>query len=77
MRLSEFWELADAVFGPAYSRTYARELSLTAFDSLTPLDALEAGISPRDVWHAWCDEAQVPLAERAGKDRSRIVPPRR
>jgi len=77
VRVSEFWELADAVFGSAYSRTYARELSLTALDSLTPQAALGAGVAPRVVWHAWCDEAQVPLADRAGRDPARIVPPRR
>jgi len=77
MRLSEFWELADAVFGPAYSRTLARQLALTACDSLTPVAALEAGVPPRDVWHAWCDEMQIPVGERAGRDPSRTVPPRR
>ena len=77
MRLSEFWELADAVFGPTYSRTLARELALTALDSLTPVRALDAGVPPRDVWHAWCDEMQIPSGERAGRDPSRTVPPRR
>ena len=74
MRLSEFWELADAVFGPTYSRTLARELALTALDSLTPVGALDAGVPPRDVWHAWCDEMQIPVAQREGLDRSRTVP---
>ena len=76
MRLSEFWELADVVFGPAYARTLARELSLTPWD-LTPVKALEAGLPPRDVWHAWCDEMQIPLSERDGRDRMRNVPPPR
>jgi len=77
MRLSEFWELADAVFGPAYSRTLAREMALNGLDSLTPAAALEAGVPPRDVWHAWCDQMQVPLDERDGHDRTRLLPPRR
>jgi len=76
MRLSEFWELADAVFGVAYSRTLAREMHLTAIGD-TPVRALEEGVAPRDVWHAWCDEMQVPLEARAGTGRDRIVPPRR
>ncbi len=77
MRLSEFWELADAVFGAAYSRTLAREMALTGLDSLTPAAALEAGVAPRDVWHAWCDQMQIPLDERDGHDRTRLLPPRR
>ncbi|WP_062522485.1 DUF3046 domain-containing protein [Demequina silvatica] len=77
MRLSEFWLLADAVFGDAYARTLARELSLDEFDSLTPAAALEAGHAPRDVWHAWCEQMSVPLHLRDGGDRERMVPPPR
>ncbi|WP_062465045.1 DUF3046 domain-containing protein [Demequina soli] len=77
MRLSELWSLADAVFGPAYSRTLARELALTGLDSLTPAQALEAGVPPRDVWHAWCEEMSVPLDRRDGGDDRRMVPPPR
>ncbi|WP_062312922.1 DUF3046 domain-containing protein [Demequina rhizosphaerae] len=77
MRLSEFWSLADAVFGPAYSRTLARELSLDALDSLTPVAAIEAGTAPRDVWHAWCEQMDVPVDRRDGGDRERMVPPPR
>jgi len=77
VRLSEFWDLADAVFGDAYSRTLARELALTGLDSLTPAEALEAGRAPRDVWHAWCEQMDVPLSERDGGDDRRMVPPPR
>lgn len=77
MRLSEFWDLADAVFGAAYSRTLARELALTELESMTPVAALAAGRPPRDVWHAWCDQMDVPLESRDGGDRTRNVPPPR
>jgi hypothetical protein len=77
VRLSEFWDLADSVFDPVYSRTLARQLALTGLESLTPAQALEAGIPPRDVWHAWCDEMDVPLDRRDGSDRRRNVPPPR
>jgi len=74
MRHSEFWELATEVFGEAYARTLGRELHLTSLSSLTPAAALDAGIPARDVWHAWCDEMQIPVAQREGLDRSRTVP---
>ncbi len=77
MRLSELWDLADAVFGSAYSRTLGRELALTGLDSLTPVQALEAGRAPRDVWHAWCEQMDVPVDRRDGGDRERMVPPPR
>lgn len=77
MRLSEFWELASEVFGETYAPTLARELSLTALGSLTPAAALDAGIPARDVWHAWCDQMDVPAALRDGRDPHRAVPRRR
>ncbi|MCR6711273.1 MAG: DUF3046 domain-containing protein [Demequina sp.] len=77
MRHSEFWELAAEVFGDTYAPTLARELALTSLGSLTPAAALDAGVPARDVWHAWCDEMQVPLAQRVGADRHHTVPRRR
>jgi len=77
VRLSEFWVLADAVFGEAYSRTLARELALSDLDSLTPAAALERGHAPRDVWHAWCEQMDVPVDRRDGGDVERLVPPPR
>lgn len=77
MRHSEFWALCDDVFGASYSRTLARELALDACESRTPTQALADGESPRDVWHALCDQMDVPLAKRDGGDRQRMIPPRR
>lgn len=77
MRLSEFWELMDHVFGAAYSRTLARELALDMSDSRTAVEALEAGVDPRDVWHAVCQQMDVPLGARDGGDRERMIPPPR
>lgn len=77
MRHSEFWSLCDAVFGADYSRTLARELALDAFESRTAAQALADGEAPRFVWHALCDQMDVPLAKRDGGDRERMIPPRR
>ncbi|MDE0573361.1 DUF3046 domain-containing protein [Demequina sp. B12] len=77
MRLSEFWSLADAVFGPGYSRTLARELALDAAGSMTCEQALAGGVAARDVWHALCDQMDVPMDQRDGGLRENLVPPRR
>ncbi|MGC4175806.1 DUF3046 domain-containing protein [Demequina sp.] len=77
MRVSEFWELAAEVFGDTYAPTLGRELSLTALGSLTPAAALDAGVPARDVWHAWCDEMQIPAGVRDGSNPHRTVPRRR
>lgn len=77
MRYREFWQLVDEVFGPAYGRTLVREQVLPRLDDRTPEQALEAGVDPRDVWHALCDALDVPDAQRWGQDRHRQAPPPR
>ncbi|QAY62306.1 DUF3046 domain-containing protein [Xylanimonas allomyrinae] len=75
MRLREFWELIDEVFGPGYGRALAREQVLAALGDRTPAEALDAGLQPRDVWHALCDALDVPDADRWGTSRGRKAPP--
>ncbi len=77
MRHSEFWSLLDEVFGAAYSRSLARDLALDGLNSRTCIEALDEGAPPRDVWHALCDQMDVPLANRDGGARDRMIPPRR
>jgi hypothetical protein len=76
VRLREFWQLVDEVFGPAYGRALAREQVLAALGDRTPVEALDAGLQPRDVWHALCDALDVPDAQRWGHDVDRQAPPR-
>jgi hypothetical protein len=75
VRLREFWQLVDEVFGPGYGRVLVREQVLNALDGRTPLEALDAGVQPRDVWHALCDALDVPDAARWGSDPGRQAPP--
>ncbi|WP_297081959.1 DUF3046 domain-containing protein [uncultured Demequina sp.] len=77
MRHSEFWSLIDDVFGEAYSATLARELALDALDSRTCREALDEGVAPRDVWHALCEQMDVPQERRDGGVRERMIPPPR
>ena len=77
MRLSDFREAVDETFGEAYAPTLLRELALTHLDSLTPAQALDRGVAPRDVWHALCDQMDVPDEDRRGRDKRRVIPPRR
>lgn len=74
---SEFWRLADLVFGPEYARTLVREMALTGLDSRTGAAALHEGIAPRDVWHALCDAMEISPVRRDGGDHARLVPPPR
>jgi hypothetical protein len=68
MRMSEFWRLMDDEFGAAYARSLARDHVLGALGNHTPLEALESGTSPREVWLAICADMDVPMERRLGKE---------
>lgn len=77
MRYREFWQLVDEVLGSAHGRALVHELVLAPLDGRTAEQALDDGVEPRDVWHALCDELDVPDARRWGADRHRQAPPPR
>lgn len=64
MRHSEFRERAEHVFGPELARTYARELSLVACGCVPADEAIARGVPVKEVWHALCDEMDVPMERR-------------
>lgn len=71
MRLSEFWQLMDQEFGPAYARTLAAGHALHALGDRTVLRAIEDGVSVRTVWTTLCDDLQVPEERRFIADRKK------
>ncbi|GAA3050963.1 MULTISPECIES: DUF3046 domain-containing protein [Actinomycetes] len=72
MRLSRFWFLMEEEFGSGYAHVLAGSLVLSDYQK-TALQALDAGVSPRDVWEAVCDQQDVPASRRLGRD----LPPKR
>jgi len=58
----------DDEFTPAYSRVLARSHAIHALGDRTAVDALEAGVEPRRVWRALCDDMDVPEDRRLGRD---------
>lgn len=64
MRLTDFWERMDAVFGPEYSRSWARDFSLSALNGRTAMQAIEAGVDTREIWEAVCGVVEVPALLR-------------
>jgi hypothetical protein len=76
VRLREFWQLVDEVFGRVHGRALTNDLVLTALDGRTAVAALEDGDEPRTVWHALCDAMDVSDALRFGASH-RQAPPRR
>ena len=72
MRRSEFLRAVDDEFG---SRAIAmtHDLVLSGI-GMTALDALDAGVDPREIWLALCADADVPATRRYGVGR---IEPRR
>ncbi len=67
MRLSQFWSLMDDEFGAPYAASLARDHSLGSLGSRTAVEAIEAGVSPREIWLALCDDMDVPPERRYDK----------
>ena len=76
MRYREFWQLVDEVLGAAHGRELTRELVLGGLGQRTAMQALEDNEEPRTVWHALCDELEIPENARWGADARRPAPPR-
>jgi len=67
MRRSEFLRAVDDEFG-ARATSLTHDLVLGGL-GMTALAALDAGVPPRDIWLALCDEADVPAERRYGVGR--------
>jgi hypothetical protein len=64
MRHTEFWTRMEQALGPAYARTWAQQQVIAALDHRTVTEALEAGYSPKLVWHAVWERLELPVSER-------------
>ena len=69
MKLSEFWANMDYEFGAGYARVLAGDLVLGSLGNMTALEALEAGVAPKDVWLSVCETQDIPEVRRLGPDR--------
>jgi hypothetical protein len=68
MRRSEFLRAVDGEFG-GQAPSLVSDLVLSALESRTAEEALDAGVPPRDIWLALCTEMDVPEARRYGAGR--------
>lgn len=64
MRHTELWARMDHVLGPAYARTWAEQQVLSTLGHRTVVEALDAGESPQQVWHAVWERLELPASER-------------
>ncbi|MDR0504189.1 MAG: DUF3046 domain-containing protein [Bifidobacteriaceae bacterium] len=64
MRISQFWQAMDTVFGVGYSRSLASDLVIASLGQRTAGQALADGLAPRLVWQAVCDAMEVSDEQR-------------
>ncbi|OCG73840.1 DUF3046 domain-containing protein [Microbacterium sediminis] len=67
MRRSEFLRAVDDEFGDR-ADGFTRDLVLPGIGR-TAFDALDAGVPPREIWLALCEELDVPESRRYGAGR--------
>jgi Protein of unknown function (DUF3046) len=60
VRLTEFQELVEALFGPVRGGSLVVDHVLTQLGGRTAEQAIEDGVEPRDVWRALCADFDVP-----------------
>jgi hypothetical protein len=66
VRLTEFRGLMQAQFGPIRAPSVVQDHVFSALDGRTADEALAAGVDPKVVWFAVCDDFDVPEALRHG-----------
>jgi len=64
VRHTEFWSRLDQVLGPAYSRSWAELTVLRDLEGRTTLEALDAGMAPKQVWAAVWRQLELPDSEK-------------
>jgi hypothetical protein len=64
MRHTEFWARMEHALGPAYARTWAEQQVMSSLGDRTVQEALAAGESPKQVWHAVWERLGLPASER-------------
>jgi Protein of unknown function (DUF3046) len=64
VRLTQFRELMEDEFGAVRAASLSRDHVFAQLGGRTVEAALEAGLDPRDVWHAVCDAYDVPSVRR-------------
>jgi Protein of unknown function (DUF3046) len=60
VRLTEFHVLVEDQFGSVRGGSLLVDHVLTSLGGRTPVQAIEDGVDPRDVWRALCADFDVP-----------------
>ena len=64
MRHSEFWDRMETAMGGAFARHWASTNVMSALGGRTAVEALDAGVPPKQVWRAVHAELELPDRDR-------------
>ncbi len=64
MRHTEFWARLDEALGRDYSRSWAEMFVIGELGSRTTVEALAAGVPPKEVWAAVWRVLELPMSKR-------------
>ncbi|TIC80627.1 DUF3046 domain-containing protein [Nocardioides sp. GY 10113] len=64
MRHTEFWARMEEHLGASYASAWADQVVMGSLEHRTAREALEAGVSPKEVWRAVHETLGLPERER-------------
>lgn len=64
VRHTEFWARMDKALGSSYSRTWAEQFVMAGLGNRTVTEALQAGETPKHVWHVVWEVLELPASQR-------------
>jgi len=71
LKLSQFRQLVDEEFGPAFAAVVLRDTRLTDRSDKTPMELISEGENPKDVWLALCAHLGVPKERWHGRPKTK------
>lgn len=64
MRHTEFWERLEHALGTGYYRVWADQFVMSDLGVRTAREALDAGVTPKEVWAAVWQALDLPANQR-------------
>jgi hypothetical protein len=64
VRLTDFWERMESLFGPAYATSLAADYVFAQLGGRTIQQAFASGMGAAEVWRAVCASFEVPSGLR-------------
>ncbi|GAA4714634.1 DUF3046 domain-containing protein [Nocardioides conyzicola] len=64
MRHTEFWARMEQALGSSYARSWAMSFVMRELDGRTAIEALDAGVPPKEVWLAVWRTLELPATQK-------------